>query len=372
MKKIVDFIKKEAMLTISFVLALASLFVVKPDVQYISYIDFRVLALLFCFMVIVLGWQKTGFFNDIGFFMAGRVKSMRALILVLVALCFFSSMVITNDIALITFVPFTISVLSKAQKTEYVIKTVVFETIAANLGSMLTPMGNPQNLYLFSLSKMDASEFILFMLPLTAVSFAMLMISVLFLKDSSFRYNKDACEEKICILKTKEFWVYSALFLICLGNVFRLIPYQAMFVIVGITVLFLDKKLLLKADYPLLLTFVCFFVFIGNISRIEWIKDLLKLLISGREILISVLSSQFMSNVPSAMLLSGFTSDYKALLLGVNIGGLGTLIASMASLISYKYYANAYASEKGDYIKTFTLWNILFLAVLLVLCSIFK
>ena len=368
-KAVKHFVKKETVLSIAAVLAVLSMLVVPPGPAYADYIDTRVLALLFCLMLVVAGWEKAGVFSSLGRRLEGRMKTARGLTVVLVLLCFSTSMVITNDVALITFVPFTIVVLGTGRD---VIFTVVMETIAANLGSMLTPIGNPQNLYLFSLSKMTAGEFLETMLPLSVIS-----LLVLLLLTTSHRYKEPLMErqalsggESMKFIKEPCFYLVTVLFLICLGNVFHLISYPVVFLIVSAVILLTDRTLFARVDYSLLLTFVCFFIFIGNIGSISWVRDGLSDLIAGRELFLGVAMSQIISNVPAAMLLSKFTLDYRNLLWGVNIGGLGTMIASMASLISYRCYVHTEQPQKGVYVKIFTGYNILFLFILCVVAWI--
>lgn len=372
MKKIIDFLKKDTVLSIAISLAVLSAFVVKPSKEYISYIDYRVLVLLFALMLVVGGFKSLGVFRLLGEKLCCNVNSLRSLTIVLTCLCFFSSMLITNDVALITFVPFTISVFVMIACENKLIPVIVIETIAANLGSMLTPIGNPQNLLLFSAGKMTVGEFVLHMLPVTAISFVLIMGCIFQLKNQkiSMVLKEDNVQESV--LKRKAFWIYLLLFLVCMGNVFHLYSHWIVGIVVVLVVLVMDKKLFAEADYSLLLTFTGFFIFIGNMKQIETINQWIMDIITGNELMIGVLSSQIISNVPAAMLLSGFTTDFKELLYGVNIGGLGTLIASMASLISYRFYGKAYPEHKKTYFKQFTIYNIVLLTIILGITMILK
>lgn len=372
MKKIIDFIKKDTVLFIAILLAVISAFAVKPSKEYISYIDYRVLVLLFALMLVVGGFKSLGVFKLLGEKLCCNVKSIRSLTIVLTCLCFFSSMLITNDVALITFVPFTISVFVMIACEESLIPVIVIETMAANLGSMLTPIGNPQNLLLFSAGGMTVAEFVMHMLPLTAISFALIMGCIFLLKNQKIcmELKEDSVQEPV--LKRKAFWIYLFLFLVCMGNVFHLYSYWIVGIVVVIVVFIMDKKLFAEADYSLLLTFTGFFIFIGNMKQIEAMNEWIMDIITGNELMIGVLSSQVISNVPAAMLLSGFTTDFKELLYGVNIGGLGTLIASMASLISYRFYGKAYPKHKAVYFKQFTIYNIVLLVIILGITMILK
>lgn len=366
MKKIGEFFKKDAVLSIALLLALGSACFVKPGMEYFTYIDYRVLVLLLALMLVVSGFKSLGVFRLLGEKLCQNVNSLRGLMLVLTCLCFFGSMLITNDVALITFVPFTISVFTMIACEDKLMPAVIIETIAANLGSMLTPIGNPQNLLLFSAGGMTVTEFILHMLPLTIASFVLVLAGILFLQNQSIcieiEIKGKAAQETVT--KKKEFWIYVLLFLVCMGNVFHLYSYWIVGIIVVLTILIVNRRLFAEADYSLLLTFTGFFIFIGNMKQIDAINQWILDIITGNELMIGILASQIISNVPAAMLLSGFTNDFKELLYGVNIGGLGTLIASMASLISYRFYGKAYPKRKKVYFKQFTVYNVVFLAVL--------
>ena len=368
-EKIVEFVKKEVVLVVATVLAIVSAFVVPPSMAYVEYIDWHVLELLLCLMTVMAGLQRCGLFDALGEALLKKTNKVWQLCLVLVMLCFFLSMIITNDVALITFVPFAIVTLEKCKQERLLIPVVVLQTVAANLGSMLTPIGNPQNLYLYNLSGMGLAEFILCMLPNTAMSFVLILLSLLFIKGkkeeitlNAMIHNQTSKEREL--VDKKQTIIYLILFALSLLVVAKMISVEIVLGIVLVVVFCLDKSVLKKVDYCLLLTFISFFIFTGNLGNIPVIRDTLQTLVNGRELLIGVVASQAISNVPAALLLSGFTSDYRALLAGVNVGGLGTLIASMASLISYKILANKYDEKKGKYFQWFTVVNIIFLIIL--------
>lgn len=370
-EKILKFIKKEVVLVVATLLAIVSAFVIPPSMAYMEYIDWHVLELLLCLMIVMAGLQKCGLFDWLGEALLKKISKVWQLCLVLVMLCFFMSMIITNDVALITFVPFALVTLEKCKQERLLIPVVVLQTVAANLGSMLTPIGNPQNLYLYNLSGMELLEFILCMLPNTVISFCLIMVSLLFIKGkrdeislNEIIYNQTPRERGL--VDKRQTFVYLVLFILSLLVVAKMISVEIVLGIVLIVVFCLDKSVLKNVDYCLLLTFIGFFIFTGNLGNIPAIRDTLQELVNGRELLIGIAASQAISNVPAALLLSGFTSDYQALLAGVNIGGLGTLIASMASLISYKILANKYNEKKGKYFQWFTIVNVLFLVILFV------
>jgi len=367
-QKMIDFCKKEVVLVVATVLAVASAFVVTPSAEYLNYIDWHVLGILLSLMVVMAGLQRNGLFDMLGEVLLARTKKVWQLVFVLVALCFFLSMFITNDVALITFVPFALLTLEKSGQERLLIPVVVLQTIAANLGSMLTPIGNPQNLYLYNLSGMNMPEFLSLMLPYTAVSFGLLVIGILFLKGKMQSVTVVSTSKQE--LDIRKIVIYLCLFVLAFLVVLKLLPFELVLGIVLVTVFFLERSVLKNVDYCLLLTFISFFIFTGNMGNISAIKEALQQLVEGREVLVGVISSQAISNVPAALLLSGFTSDYQALMIGVNLGGLGTLIASMASLISYKILANKYNEKKGKYFLWFTVANVLFLIVLLLVSTI--
>lgn len=374
LSNIKNFLKNEIVTVISFVLAVISVFIVPFDGQYMEYIDFRTLAILLSLMLVVAGFRKLGVFKSIGSWLLTKAKDARQLALVFVLLCYFFSMFITNDVALITFVPFAIEVLFMASLEQYMIPVIVLETIAANLGSMLTPIGNPQNLYLFSLSEMGIGSFLLLMLPYSLVSLLGLIIAAIvvipgdslsvsaFSSASSVKLDVD--NEKNEAPQKALLVVYALLFLLCLVTVAKLVPYYIALAGVLMIVLLFDRTTIVEADYFLLLTFTFLFVFIGNMGRIPQMNQWLSSIVEGHEMATGVISSQVISNVPAAILLSGFTTDYRNLIVGVNLGGLGTLIASMASLISYKFYSKSKDARVGAYMGVFTIGNLIFLAIL--------
>ncbi len=369
MKRCITFIKGEIVLCVAVILAVVSSFVVVPDKQYLEYIDFHTLSILFCLMSVMAGLQKLGVFGLVAEKLLAKVKSSGQLVLILVLLCFGFSMLITNDVALITFVPFTFTVLKllgEEQEQRLLIPVVVLQTIAANLGSMLTPIGNPQNLYLYGKAGISVGAFLVLMLPYTLVSLLLLLICCFYYgkKDKNAVLQVAFKEQTSIAGKEKALLVYLLLFGLCLLTVAHVVQVWITLVVVAVVILILDRQVLGKVDYSLLLTFVGFFIFIGNMGRIPAFCTFLQKIVVGNEVFTSIAASQVISNVPAALLLSGFTENYKALIVGTNLGGLGTLIASMASLISYKYIARQGGSIKGKYFISFTVANICFLIIL--------
>ncbi len=363
MQTLIQFLRSQTVLVVSAVLALVSCFLVPPSRAYVSYVDWRVLGLLFSLMAVVAGLRTAGTFRVLTEFLLRKVSSMRVIALLLVLLCFGFSMFLTNDVTLITLVPFTLLVFRQMTGSEKaLVHTLVLETLAANLGSMLTPIGNPQNLYLYSQYDLSLGVFFRTLAPYTALSLVLLVVLTLVLVPGGAASLSEG--STFHSFHRKTFFVYAALFLLCLLSVARVLDWRVLLVAVLAVVVLENYRLLRMVDYSLLLTFVFFFVFIGNVGSLADVREFLENAVGGREVETGILASQVISNVPAALLLSKFTTDGTGLLVGVNLGGLGTLIASMASLITYRLYAATDRAMKGRYFGEFTLWNVVFLAAL--------
>lgn len=361
LKAIKAFLKNEPVFCISALCAVITIIFIPPDKEYLSYIDFRVLAILFCLMAVVEGLKKVGIFGTLTSLLLKNTKSGRALGTILVMLPFFSSMLVTNDVALIVFVPFTIGILSDSGYKGKIIPVIVLQTVAANLGSMATPVGNPQNLFLYSTFSLSAGDFFRVTLPLTAVSFVLLFACSFFLlsgKPQIEKPSEEAIGNKIHLA------VYAILFILSLLTVFRIVPYQLTTVVTVLILLFMSRELFREIDFMLLLTFVCFFIISENLGRIDEVRELLQTLMEKNTLLACVGASQVISNVPAAVLLSGFTDNWRELLQGVNIGGLGTPVASLASLITLKFYLKTPDAKTMKFLGVFTLANIVGLIIL--------
>lgn len=359
---LLEFIKKETILTMALLLAAVSMFIVPPSAAYAGYIDWNTILLLFNLMAVVAGFQKLGVFSLIGSALLQKIHTSRQLALILIFLPFFFSMLITNDVALITFVPFALIVLRLSGKEQLLLPVVVLQTLAANLGSMLMPMGNPQNLYLYTLSGLSLTDFIKLMLPLFLLAAVILFLAVFFIKNTPVEIVT-ASSDKVK-LAVPSLFSYGILLLLCLLCVLKYFPPIWLTGIIFLYLVIRDRSIFQKIDYSLLATFIGFFIFIGNISQIESFRAALQGVIASHEIPVAILSSQIISNVPAALLLSGFTNRYAALIIGANLGGLGTLIASMASLISYKQIAREYSDKRVKYLGLFTFANLIMLGIL--------
>lgn len=358
----IEFLKKECVLVIAVTLAILSSFISIPK---LSYIDFKVLILLFNLMVVVAAFKELKVLDSIAIGLLKKCNTYTSISLALVFITFISSMIVTNDVALITFVPLSIVIVRKANIN--VLKIVIFQTLAANLGSSFTPMGNPQNLFIYSFYNLSPIDFFKITLPI--VILAVLFLVLLVFKDKKMNLSLDL--EDVKIDNKRDVYLFGGLFLIILLSVFHVIDYKVTFLITIVMVLILNKKLFSQVDYSLLITFIGFFIFVGNISTMDVVKNFMEGILNSPKstFLASVLSSQVISNVPATMLLSGFTNHFKELLLGVNIGGMGTLIASLASVISYKIYTSEFGND--NYMKSFTFYNILGLIIFVPIAYIF-
>lgn len=366
MKKLLGYLWGEKVLLIACTAALASMLLVHPDAGYAGYVDVDVLMLLCALMTVVAGLKRCGMMDRLCRALVHRAGNTRMLCVLLSLACFFSAMLVTNDVALITFVPLTCALLA-AQPGQLML-TVTLETIAANLGSMATPIGNPQNLYLYAHYDMPLGSFLRAVGPLAAASLALLMLACLLVRPKPLGATGAGAAEGT--LRTSMLLLHGAQFALCLLSVLGVIPKWASFAAVMVSTLLTERALLEQIDYALLLTFVCFFIFVGNLGRLEAVRALLGGVIAGRELEVGILASQVISNVPAALMLSGFTEDAAALMRGVDLGGLGTLVASLASLISFKLYMKTEGARAGRYLGIFTALNLAFLAVLYLLARL--
>ena len=362
----VSFVRRETVLSVALLLALVSAFFVPPSVEYIGYIDWDTLALLFSLMAVMKGYQKAGLFVVLANCLLRRAHTSRALMAVLVFLPFVTSMVVTNDVALITFVPFGLLVLRMAGQERQVVPLVVLQTLAANLGSMLTPMGNPQNLYLYAKSGMGFWALCALMLPYVAVSAVCIAAAVMLRRASPVA----TVAVPVKLSGAKSLVVYTIGLALCMLGLFDIVPPLMVALVTAVYMFAADRSLLGAIDYSLLGIFAAFFIFIGNISGIDVFRDFLSGVLTGHVELAAVLASQVTSNVPAALLLSGFTTEWNGLIIGCNLGGLGTLIASMASLISYKAVTREYPQQRGRYFLSFTASNVALLALLLCVSTV--
>ncbi len=368
-QKVLNFLKQEPVLVFSALLALISCIFVPPSMNYLSYLDEKTLILLFCLMLVTAGLEELGLFHWIGRKMTRCFKTQRGIAFVLIALCFFSSMFITNDVSLITFIPLGLFTLKVSGFKNRICTTITLMTIAANLGSMLTPIGNPQNLFLYSFFKLSLSEFFGAIFPYTLIA-AILLVFIIMFAYNSVPITVPSQTSQKAFNKIKLI-SYLCLFAVCILSVLNFLPVLWLLGIVLVAFLIINPHLFFKVDYNLLLTFVFFFIFIGNIQQIPVFQTLIGQMIQGQERNISIIASQVISNVPSALLLSGFTDQWKQLLIGTNIGGLGTIIASMASLISYKQLAMESPDIKGRYFMVFSAFNFGILAFYIVFGILF-
>lgn len=360
LRKAGAFAKKNVVLLIALACAAVTSVIVPPDAAYLGYFDLKTLTCLFCTLAVVCALKNIRFFTVLARKIVQCTGSLRMAVLSLVWITFIGSMVISNDMALLTFLPLGFFVLSYTGMQKYMAFVFIMQNIAANLGGMLTPFGNPQNLYLYSFFNIPTGEFMGIMAIPFAAAIALITICCLCLPGVKLEMPAEG-ESKLPVGRTI---IYLVLFALALVVVFRVVPYWLGLIVITAALLFMDRKALADVDYGLLLTFVCFFVFAGNMARIPAVSTLMSGLLEKNTLIFSVLSCQVISNVPSAILLSQFTADYPALLLGVNIGGAGTLIASLASLITFREYCAHNPGKAGSYLAKFTAFNFGFVIVL--------
>ena len=332
MAKLIDFIKDEIVFSISIILAIISCFFVRPNPNYLNYINWDTIILLFAIMLIVEVLKNLSIFEIVVRKLLTKVGNARGLVFVLVFTCFFSSIFITNDVSLIIFVPFAILALKKVDRVDLIIFTVSLQTIAANIGCMVLPIGAPHNIVMYTVSKIPFESFFLLLLPYVIVSAIFLVALSLFVSPDKIELPPMSKIE----FNGEHFF----------------------------------RKVFLGVDYYLLLTFIALFVLIGNLVNIPFFTQIFEKWIMGNEVIWGIIASQVISNVPAAMLLSGFSTNYEAIIVGINIGGLGTLIASMANLISYKILVREYEEFKIRYLAVFTALNIILLIILIIVYMI--
>ncbi len=359
-QKLVGFVRKNVVMCVALLAALVTSFIVPPDREYLGYFDFKTLTCLFCVLAVVCALRNIRFFYMLAKKIVQCFRNARMSILALVYITFIGSMLIANDMALLTFLPLGFFVLTTTGKQKYMAFTFIMQNIAANLGGMLTPFGNPQNLYLYTEFNIPTLEFMGIMAPPFVLSVLLITICcIVCVKPEPLEVE----DEKLSLPLWRTI-LYLALFMLSIVIVFRVIPYQIGLVVIPVVLLFADRKALAKVDYPLLFTFVFFFIFAGNMARIGVVRSFFSFLLGKSTLLFSTLSCQVISNVPSAILLSQFTENYADLLVGVNIGGVGTLIASLASLITFREYTKNNPGKTGYYVKMFSAFNFGFLIIL--------
>ena len=364
---LVQFIRKNVVMFVALLAAAITVCIVPPDRAYLDYFDLKTLTCLFCVLAVVCALKNIRFFYILAKKIVQLFRNARIAILALVYITFIGSMLIANDMALLTFLPLGYLVLSTTGKKQYMAFTYIMQNIAANLGGMLTPFGNPQNLYLYSFFNIPTGEFMRIMAPPFVV--AVLLITVcclIFVKPEPLQIADEPVR-----LPAKRTVLYLLLFALSIAIVFRSIPYWIGLIIIPAVLLFADRKALKMVDYPLLLTFVFFFIFSGNMARIQPVRQLFSWLLNKNTLIVSVASCQVISNVPSAILLSQFTENYAHLLLGVNIGGVGTLISSLASLITFREYTQHNPHKTGSYVLLFSAFSFAFLLLLTAFALLF-
>lgn len=369
--KVSSFVKKNPVLSIAALLAVITSFIIPPDSEYLRYIDYRTITCLFCTLSVICALKEIRFFYVCAEKIVSLARNLRLATVALVYITFIGSMLIANDMALITFLPLGYMVLKCTHSEKYTAYVFILQNIAANLGGMLTPFGNPQNLYLYSYFSIPSGEFVSAMFPPFLLAVILITVACFAIPDSPIAFSGEHAK-----LPVGRLAVYLALFALSILVVFRGIPYIIGLIVIPVALLIIERKALREVDYGLLLTFVCFFIFSGNMARIPAVSSLMQPLVGGDShlaLVTSALSCQAISNVPSAILLSKFATSWKPILYGVNIGGCGTIISSLASLITFRTYmshSSEHGGTSGGYMKLFSVLNFAFLAILLLFCLI--
>ena len=364
--KVLGFIKKEVVLSIAIILTIVTCFFVPIDKEYLEYFEWKTLSSLFCMLAVVAGLKHTNVFELISKKLIGLFKTRRAVIYALVYGTFFFDMIVANDMSLITFLPLTYLVLHSTNNDKYLAFTFIMQTIAANMGGMITPYGNPQNLYLYSFYNIPTLEFFGILLVQSVTVALLLFIGCLFIKNDKLEMKNTTSFE----IDKKRLAVYAVLFVFVILSIFRVVPHVITLALVIVAVLVTDIKRFKQVDYALLATFCVFFIFSGNIARITIIKDFIAGIVEENALIAGIVSCQFISNVPTAIFLSKFTDQYRDLLVSVNIGSLGIIISSLASLITLKEFLKHQPKGFKKYMGMFTLINTTFLAILIVVTLI--
>lgn len=358
-------LRSQPVLAVAALAALASMLFVPPNPSYIDYFNWHTLLCLFAMLAVLNGFRQVGAFRALASLLVERFSTLRSVVLVLVLVTFFGSMFLTNDMALLTFLPLTAMVLSSCGQDKHILLVFVMQTLAANLGGMILPFGNPQNLFLFSYYGLDLGQFVSVLLAPFLASLALVVAVCLV----AFKpVPLDLGVAAALSFDRGQFVALIALFAVVVSMVFDAVPNVVGAVVVACVLLVLGRgDALRRVDYALLATFACFFIFSGNLANIPAVQQALHTLLAQGAFVLGLLASQVISNVPAAVLLAPFTSDWQGLLLGVDIGGLGTPIASLASLITLAEFNRCIPGQAGRFLLVFAVLNITFLAVLVFL-----
>ena len=367
LSRLLRFIRGQAVLCIAFACACASVAITGDVAHVLDYIDWRVIVLLFCLMAAVSGLQASGVLGSVARRLVVGERSRRGVCLVLVALPFFGSMVLTNDVALITFVPIATLALAAAGMRDILVRVVVFQTIAANLGGMITPFGNPQNLFIFTTYGLTITDFFFTLAPFGLLAFFILLGVCVAQGNQRVTVVLDQNRHKVEPVRAG---VYLSLFVVGVLALVHVVPWQVLFLVVAPALFVFDREVFLHLDYGLLATFVCFFVFSGNVAHMPALQGLLASAMGAHPMITSLLASQVISNVPAAVLLAGFTGNWHSLLIGVDLGGLGTPIASLASLIALRLYLYEPGATMASFMRVFVVANVAVLAAMVGLYTV--
>ncbi len=361
MNKVLKFFKNNIIFTIVVVIAAISCFFVPFDKGYLDYFEWNTLACIFLLLLIIAGFANIQFFEKVARIIVKRFKNTRSVIMCLIFVTYVSALINANDMSLLTFLPLAYIVLKYTNNQRYIAFTFIMQNIASNLGGMLVPTGNPQNLYIFSFYKMSLWEFLKIMALPTLMALVLIVIVCMFVKKEPLTYVDNTNNK----LNVKKSIIYGVLYLITLLVVLRVIPWWIAMIVIVIAMAICDWKSFLMVDYTVPLTFVCFFIFSGNMARIPAITNLMESFVDKYTYLTAYISCNLISNVPTAVLLSKFTNNYAHLLVSVNVASLGIIFSSLSGVIALKEYTKVVRKEKMPkkrgvwyYIGLDTLFNV--------------
>lgn len=348
------------LLVISALAALVTMFFVPPSAEYLSYFNWHTLACLFSILAVIAAIDSSGLLEYVAHSLVEHVNSTRALVIALVLVTLCCSMVLSNDMTLVTVLPLAVVLLKSVNREAEIPFAFIVITLTANLGGMLLPFGNPHNLYLYSVFGVDFGDFVATMAPPLILSVALILVRCCFVKKAEFHYKKP---ESIRLSKPRVA-IYTVLFALCIAMTVDAVPYLMGMVAIVVVLAITDRRVFAKTDYALVLTFVCFFIFSGNIAQIPAISQLFSdVLATCGAFVTSLISSQVISNVPSAILISHFSNDWAGIALGTNVGAVGTPISSLATLITLRQYQKSGLGNNGKFIARFEVYNFAFLII---------
>lgn len=346
-------------LIVAAIAALVTMVLVPPDDEYLGYFDWHTLICLFCILATLSAIGSSGLLDWVSHSIAEHVHSTRTLIVALVTVTLGCSMVLSNDMTLVTVLPLATVLLKSVHREREIPFAFIVITLTANLGGMLLPFGNPHNLYLYSIFHLTFGQFVGTMAPPLILSMVLIYACCRFVHTERFSYTKP----DDVVISRKHALLYTALFVVCILMTVNVVPYLMGMAVVVAVLAIVDHEVFAKTDYALIMTFICFFIFSGNIARVPGVADFFASLLGSGAFLTTLISSQVISNVPAAILISHFSNDWAGIALGSNVGGVGTPISSLATLITLRQFQKAHVGGMGRFLGKFEVYNFAFLIV---------